>query len=222
MLIAPNVGIVWFWPGAAISLVFLGVFALRPASVGHDDRSLVLARRGALLVSAGFVVGVLALSAWWAPFGWYAWGPRLLLPYCAPVVVVAVTLIGRYRREIWLRSWRTVVVGAAASLALVPSLAVLWNPGAEVSHLFDQTTERPECGPTRPFDLSVHETCLTAAAWTPRSMPLVMTVADSSGGRSWFLLTVLAAEVGVWLLLWAASARSRQAQPDLARASRGP
>ena len=38
-----------------------------------------------LVVVAGLTVG---LATWWAPFGWWAWGPRLSLPWVLPIVLV--------------------------------------------------------------------------------------------------------------------------------------
>jgi hypothetical protein len=70
--LSPAGGLLFFWP----SLVLLLVFALRRAT---------LPVWGLVVFLGAMTVG---LSKWFAPFGWVAWGPRLLLPWLPAVLVL--------------------------------------------------------------------------------------------------------------------------------------
>ena len=74
----PNGGLLFFWASFVAVLVSVVV---------HDWRSL------AAKAPVYWVVCVLAaltfgLSGWWAPFGWIAWGPRLLLPWIPACLLI--------------------------------------------------------------------------------------------------------------------------------------
>jgi hypothetical protein len=69
--ISPNGGVAAFWPTMVFLLIGPIVMALRS---GESSRSAVLVI---------LLLGVLTLgnSAWYTPFGWEGWGPRLMLPW---------------------------------------------------------------------------------------------------------------------------------------------
>lgn len=79
--IAPNVGFVFFWPLFVLVLATVAVLLWR-------DR----APRRAWLPLAGTLVVLallsLFLARWWAPYGWWAWGSRLILPWVPPVLLL--------------------------------------------------------------------------------------------------------------------------------------
>lgn len=52
------------------------------------------ARRSAWVVLAAFAVVVAGLSAWAAPFGWWCWGPRLVMPYVPAMLLVLLSACG--------------------------------------------------------------------------------------------------------------------------------
>jgi hypothetical protein len=88
---SPNGGILFFWPLACVlvaSLLAIPVVrALRGATAWLDAwPSLAL---GAIVVGL-----VTSLAAWWAPFGWWAWGPRLSLPWVLPIALISLAVFG--------------------------------------------------------------------------------------------------------------------------------
>ena len=63
-----------------------------PARVARCD---VVARGLPALALVAVIGGLVAgLAAWWAPFGWWAWGPRLSLPWVLPILLVSLTGFG--------------------------------------------------------------------------------------------------------------------------------
>jgi hypothetical protein len=79
--IAPNLGLLFFWP---LLLVALGSALLVGLRTGGPGR---LATPGVLLLLLLVCVG---LARWWAPFGWWAWGSRLILPWLPACLLVAL------------------------------------------------------------------------------------------------------------------------------------
>lgn len=70
LLLSPAGGLVWFFPGI---LVLIGA-ALR--------------RRAGVFAAAFVGLQVVLLARWYSPFGWWCWGPRLLMPYLPAVVLL--------------------------------------------------------------------------------------------------------------------------------------
>ena len=120
-----------------------------------------------------FLGQLLLLAAWWAPFGWIAWGPRLVIPMVPTMLVAAVVLgarwatepIGRFVRSVWLVPVALVItaVGVVQAVALDYGLAITKFFGPVL----------PGCGdaritdhPTRYYD------CLQRTAWSKRPFML--------------------------------------------------
>jgi hypothetical protein len=72
--ISPNGGVAAFWP----SLIGIAAFALR-------DRQSAAPATLIAIVLGMLTVG---LSAWWQPFGWESWGPRLMLPWLPACLLI--------------------------------------------------------------------------------------------------------------------------------------
>ncbi len=87
--LAPNGGVGWFWPLAAAVVIGLVVIAGTAARGGAE-------RRRRSLPAVGLVVALLlttgTLASWFAPFGWVAWGPRLMVPVL-PAVLGLLTVV---------------------------------------------------------------------------------------------------------------------------------
>ena len=91
LFVSPNGGIVFFWPlASALVALLLTVAAVRVV------RGVTSWREGWLPFA--LVALVLALTAglatWWAPFGWWAWGPRLSLPWVFPLLLLVLAAFG--------------------------------------------------------------------------------------------------------------------------------
>jgi hypothetical protein len=128
LLVAPNAGIVFFWPAAAAVLVAVSLlpFAARP------PRS--VDRLPALVVVATMAVLIVGLASWWTPFGWSAWGPRLTLPWVLPLVLVALVAygepLGERVRRLLVRPWRLALVAVVVIAFALPQVGYMWHPTA--------------------------------------------------------------------------------------------
>jgi hypothetical protein len=73
---SPNGGVVVFWGAALYGIVWL---------LRRFD--LVISRTGAVVAFAAALAYSVVLSCWWAPFGWDAWGDRLMIPVMLATVI---------------------------------------------------------------------------------------------------------------------------------------
>ena len=188
LLIAPNGGIVWFWFGAAAAVGMLVVVLVRSRS--RVEQVGVVAVLGAL------AIGIVGAAVWWMPFGWYSWGPRLVLVPFAPVVFAAV--------ETWpsiasRRTWLAACAVAIVSLLLVaPQIGFIFEPETtSMNHWLLTTTEHPECTTVDRRTVegaAVHHACTLRAAWRTDAMPLVDAVREASHhDTAWYWATVVGA-----------------------------
>ena len=127
LLIGPNTGIVWLWPAVVILLTFLAIAGVR----GIAPRSAPMVRWSGVMVVALSLVEMIGLARWYSPFGWIAWGSRLILPLFPPMLLCAIAALGpvgttALRRA--LRSGRTRIAAGVVVLAGIPQVAVLWTP----------------------------------------------------------------------------------------------
>ena len=90
LLVAPNGGIAWFWPGAAVAAIVLVITVARPGPARI--------RAGAALGAVAAGGAVFSSATWWDPFGWYSWGPRLLVPAATATVTLAVGVLADHER----------------------------------------------------------------------------------------------------------------------------
>lgn len=134
--VSPNGGLVWFAPVVVAAVV---AASLAPRRAPDDAGPLVA--RGALAVMAVITVG---FARWYAPMGWWAWGPRYLLPWVPAVLWLAL----RARGDAWTQRaaaaspWRYAAVAVAlAALALPNALSTL--DSVQYNRFFMQN---PECG----------------------------------------------------------------------------
>jgi hypothetical protein len=82
LVAAPNVGLIWYWPLAFVVLVTLLAVAWRRR---HSDR----ATAGLAAAIVGVLVAVFVfLVVFYSPFGWEAWGPRYVVAWIPPLLVV--------------------------------------------------------------------------------------------------------------------------------------
>lgn len=89
--LAPSGGVVPFWP----TIVGIVVVALVVALRQRQGAALAGSARIARLVPAAMVIATLGgltvgLSGFFQPFGWWCWGPRLMLPWLPAALLVLV------------------------------------------------------------------------------------------------------------------------------------
>jgi hypothetical protein len=116
---SPNGGVVAYWPSAVV-LLFVGVIWCR-----RSQRSHVHAAEGAAVIAAVFV-WFAQLAAWWSPFGWFAWGPRLAMPIVLPAVLALSVLAQRRRATVALPRWLLPVLAVCTAVGLANAGAP-WN-----------------------------------------------------------------------------------------------
>jgi hypothetical protein len=121
LLVAPNGGILWFWPAAAIVLVASLAIAVRRS--GWSRRLLLEPAVLVMLLLAAVVAG---LASWYSSFGAIAWGPRLLVPWVPPMLAILIfgyglDFVGAFSRRHVLASacWIAVAVLALAHLGVL-------------------------------------------------------------------------------------------------------
>jgi len=88
LIFSPNGGLFWYWPVSVLLVAVLMFLAISAAS-----RIGLSAAAPSVLVLVSFLAQLLGLSNWYAPFGWVAWGPRLMVPTVVGLVVVSVLVI---------------------------------------------------------------------------------------------------------------------------------
>ena len=180
LLVSPNGGIAWFWPGVGVSIALLLVALVRrqpPAG----PLSLRRLRVGAALTLVALGGYLIALGDWWDPMGWYAWGPRLLIPAAAPVVMLALaTVADRWRRDTRLPLAVGAILLALSTAVLLPTLGYTFGLGSQSSMIDATFKYRPEClGLSLKKQPSLWESCVRTEEWRPVQIPLVVSVPGS-------------------------------------------
>ena len=131
-----------FWP-----LAFWLLAALVAMPLWRVARGAMPAREGwpalaLLAIVAGLVLG---LATWWSPFGWWAWGPRLGLPWVLPLLLLALSafapLLLPVAARILASPGAIVVVATLAVLATLPHVGFLWHADAVLSGFFLHETD---------------------------------------------------------------------------------
>jgi hypothetical protein len=220
LLFAPNGGLLFFWFAGAAALIIVAVITVRrvwTARSRMSDNARRIAGPAAILL--GFAVAVGSLSLWWMPFGWYAWGPRLLLPFVPPLFLVVARLVGRPTQ----RQWRVgLVLTAVAWLLMIPNLAFVWAPTEDMVHWLATVSENPACAALHlraSAGIALFHDCLMTAAWRLSHMPLAAAVSEASQrDAAWCWLTYGAGTAALASAVVAAATESDSS--EISRATR--
>lgn len=180
LLVSPNGGVSWFWPGVGVSIVVLIVALLGRLPSGGliSRRHLRIGAALTLIALAGYLV---SLGDWWDPMGWYAWGPRLLIPTAAPVVMLALPVLGnRWRRDTRIPLAAGILLLASSTAVLLPTLGYTFGLGSDTSMIDATFAHRPQCvGVSITKQTSLWESCARTEDWRPVDMPLAVSVPGS-------------------------------------------
>jgi len=161
--VAPNAGLLFFWPLLVLLLVALPLAVWsRQRREGSATDWVPMGGLGLLLVTLTAL-----LAHWWAPFGWWAWGSRLILPWMPPVL-----LIGLFRyaegaevivRPLVASPGRAGIVALVVAVAAIPHVSSIF----EADHLNRRTfVDRGVCPvPKSPPDFERYYRCIRAQAW---------------------------------------------------------
>ena len=138
---SPNGGLAFFWPSFTFlyfALIGLLVFQSLRRGRGTEGEPRSRSKRERLIfylpilvVSVSLFLLTLGFSRWYAPFGWVAWGPRLLLPW---IPAVALVLLYFYAAQftsiltaLFSGTYRFALTCTAFVLASVPQFAILFR-----------------------------------------------------------------------------------------------
>jgi hypothetical protein len=203
---APNGGLAWFWPLAPVAVLGVALICYRRPGPMSLQR---LAVPG---VAALFVGQILLLAAWFSPFGWYAWGPRLVLPLIPGMLVAACALGARDATRIvahfltsrWL--WPAALIAVAIGL---PQAVALFH-GLAVTQFF----AHPQCvnvglvtAPTRWYQ------CFQQAAWSKQPWMLQLGMHGLSSPRGRFVAVMFAGAVVTLLAVARRAAHAERLEP---------
>lgn len=136
---SPNGGLAFFWPSFTFlyfALIGLLIFqSLRKGRVaegeGGSKRERLVFYLPVLVVSASLFLLTFGFSRWYAPFGWVAWGPRLLLPWIPAVLLVLLYFYAAQFTSILTAlfggTYRFALTCAAFVLTAIPQFAILFR-----------------------------------------------------------------------------------------------
>jgi hypothetical protein len=164
LFVAPNGGILFFWPLASLLVALL----LVPPVVRALRREAAWSDAWVSLALTAIVGGLVAgLAAWWAPFGWWAWGPRLSLPWVFPIVLLSLAAFGHALTPIVTRILAPVAglvaVAALVLLAALPHIGFLWRADVVGDFFFFHATSA--CPGGGPPPTTAYYDCLREQMW---------------------------------------------------------
>jgi hypothetical protein len=162
IFLSPNGGLVPYW--------FLGaVAALGIPLWGIMNRGLSARKRfGFLLLISGFLAQVAILSSWYAPYGWVAWGPRLIVPTTAMGATICLVII--FQDQEVLRNFGRFKllcfpIGVLGIVTLVPTVGFLQNPSRTMSWFAGGNDEVCPTPAIIQLDQAYYFKCLIHGSW---------------------------------------------------------
>ncbi|HEY0094840.1 MAG TPA: hypothetical protein VGB96_10960, partial [Archangium sp.] len=162
--VAPNAGLLFYWPCLVLLLAAL------PVAVARLRRSGTARPSWLPLLGVAALVGLLCagLSRWWAPFGWWAWGPRLVLPWLPAALLVLLSAYapaaGSLVRPLVATPVRAALLAVLLAGASVPHLISIYRSNELLNALFVEPGACP--GPDLPERSAQAWRCLRAQAWS--------------------------------------------------------
>jgi hypothetical protein len=187
-LVAPNAGLLWFWPLALVLLTCALWVGLRSST------------RATRRASAGLAATVAALlllfAAYHSPYGYAALGPRYLLPWIPSLCLLGAWAARDEIERLFTLTGRRVLVAVpvvllTAALAL-PEIGAFLEPIVPM-RLFEDNSPAcyfPAAGELMAYEYPNYYRCLDHTAWVHR--PVLLDSVDAVGSP---LGVVLAASV---------------------------
>jgi hypothetical protein len=165
LVLAPNGGTLFFWPIATLLVVAACLLSL------FRRRRLDMWPAAALAAVA--LALILGFASWWTPFGWAGFGPRLLVPWLPPLVLLALVAYGGDLLPLVQRLlapwWRLLVVFVVVLVFTLPAIGQMWRPGAIQG--FFALADPPCQAPFRP-DGGEWYACQHRQMWQDKPMQL--------------------------------------------------
>lgn len=220
LLISPDGGVIWFWPAVGIALLLLVTTLVRtrpqlePGSESSDPRRL---KAAALIALLGLVLYLVSLSFWWDPMGWYSWGPRLVVPVAAPLIVLSVALAAeRGLTHLWFKARVAAPLCLVSIGILVPTFGASFGTEHQSSNFYATWGQRPECVPQKLVEGSaLFESCQVTEQWRLTGIPLIDSIPRTWDGQEGYWLSLVCASCAVILsaVHGRLSLRVRRSQP---------
>jgi len=197
--VAPNAGLLFFWPLLVLTLLALPVAVWRRGRRSGTATDWLPLR----VLEVMLVLLTAFLARWWAPFGWWAWGSRLILPWMPAVLLMALYVYAEDARELVrpLVASRARVVGlvVVVSLLALPHVASIFLSNEVINTAF---ASRGVCiTPDTPERYAEFFPCLHDTAWVHPS-PLLhgyRLVPHRHVRLRALLVVLLVACAGAWL-----------------------
>lgn len=126
--LAPNGGLAIYWPAMVLAILVTTLAKVRSFFALRQRLSSLLPLTGILAILAGLTFG---FSAWWAPFGWWCWGTRLILPWLPSCLLLLFCFHPHEWKAITnaliRRAWALWLLALPLAVAAWPHLVVLYN-----------------------------------------------------------------------------------------------
>lgn len=181
-LFSPNGGLFIFWPVAVYIIIISAIIAFRKHL--NDSRRIKLCTLGLFLVITILLVG---FASWPAPFGWVAWGTRLVLPWI-PALVLSFIYVSRASmydlvKPIMRNNAMFYIVAVILSILSLAQLGALWAHPQIFYESFGPGT--PQCQPA-----PIKPECLNYVFWIKTDW-LANAYSGFTSPLSWILGTTM-------------------------------
>jgi hypothetical protein len=193
VLVSPSGGILVFWPAAT---VLLATGCALPFLRRDLDR------RPAFVIGAVLVLLTIGFARWWTPFGWSSYGPRLMLPWLLPLVLLALVAYGeglaRPARRVLSPALGVVTVFVAVLALTIPHLGNMLRPDRTGAFF---ATKDPQCVAPHLGGVEAWHDCQHDLMWFTRPMPVYAAEGAESFEGLFTVVVVAAGLLGCLVLL---------------------
>lgn len=201
---APNAGLIWFWP-TAVALILLCAFC----SLRHTPRN--SRSVGAPAVALLLILQMFVLATWYSPFGWLAWGPRLILPLLPAMIVASCALAAPFATRALSRFLRSAALFPATAVVILAGLPQVAEQfyGHAVTKFFS-----PRCGYAGDefTNQKLYYHCVQTIAWGRQ--PWMLSYGLRGVTTTWGVVVSLAFAVAITALLLRARNAARAEPGD--------
>ena len=181
--LSPSAGLLWYWPVATGALVVCaamtgGRFMRQPSHVMDWFPGFAI-----VSMTIAFTAG---LAAWYSPFGWIAYGPRLSVPLMPGLVIAALHVAGTQVETTMRRVLRTVagltIVSALCVSAGWPQFGSAWSFAPAIQDLIagDETCPAMMDTPIQQ-DSDRYFSCTQHTMWRLHSLPIDEAATEGGG-----------------------------------------
>jgi hypothetical protein len=184
--LSPSAGLAWYWP---VATALVGACTLMAAARLVRQPRAVEGWLPGLALAAMAVVFTAGLAAWFSPFGWIAYGPRLAVPLM-PALVIAALHVGGSSIDTAMKAVLRRRAGFAVAATLIvaagwPQFGSAWSSGAAIGDLIAPDTRCPPMMDT-PIENNRdrYYDCVEHTMWRLNSLPLDEAAREGGGAAA--------------------------------------